>query len=118
MSKSTDETIAKARKLLEKKGSRIDEGSKRAIEEGLARAQSLDAEYHRYKDAVKEKRLDIEDNARVVSRAIRTAKKGLEAVDRLEKVSKTTAAAARRATAARGPAKAGKSPTPPEASSK
>jgi len=104
MSKATREIIVKARKLIEKKGDRMDEGSRRALEDGLARAQSLEAEYYRYKDAAKEKRLDIEDNARVISRAIRTAKKGITATEKSEKAARASVPAARSATSARGAA--------------
>jgi hypothetical protein len=78
MSKLVRETVDKAERLLAKRGSRIEEGLKAEISNHLVAAETLSADYHRLKEEAAEKRLDIEENARLLARATRRAKKALE----------------------------------------
>jgi hypothetical protein len=78
MSKQVREATEKAEKLLAKKGEHLDESLKAELSNYLALSETLVADYRRMKDAAKEKRLDIEENARAIARATRKAKKSLE----------------------------------------
>jgi hypothetical protein len=75
MSKSNRNAVEKATKLIEKKADLIEDSFKLEIASRLARAASLDAEYRQQKDAIAEKRLDIEENARSLARVTRRAKR-------------------------------------------
>jgi hypothetical protein len=75
MSKLNRTAVEKARKLIGKKEDLIEDSLKLELASRLARAASLEAEYHQLKDAVAEKRLDIEENARSLARVTRRAKR-------------------------------------------
>jgi hypothetical protein len=75
MSKLVRESVEKAEKLLAKKGDLIDEGLKAELSKHLELAQALSGDYRSLKEEIKEKRLDIEENARALARAVRKAKK-------------------------------------------
>jgi len=121
MSKLTRESIEKARKLLDRKQGSMEEGMRREIEEGLARSTALASELKELKDAAREKRLDIEDNARSLARVTRKAKKSdgrTEAARRVDakperkgRPAESKKEAAPKATAKRPSA----GPTPPDA---
>ena len=75
MSKLTREAAEKSGKFLEKNGQHLDPAVKTELETLLGRGASLAEEYARLKEEVKEKRLDIEDNARATLRFVRKAKR-------------------------------------------
>ncbi|MGA2545881.1 MAG: hypothetical protein ABSF43_05005 [Rectinemataceae bacterium] len=85
MSKLTRESIEKAEKLLNKKQGYMEELDKQEIQNRISRAASLDSELRKLKDAVKEKRLDIEENARALARLARKAKRSAETVEAANK---------------------------------
>jgi hypothetical protein len=85
MSKLTRESIEKAEKLLNKKQGYIEEPDKQEIQNRISRAASLDSELRKLKDAVKEKRLDIEENARALARLARKAKRSAETIEAANK---------------------------------
>jgi uncharacterized coiled-coil protein SlyX len=85
MSKLTRESIEKSEKLLKRKEGFVEEGIKQEIENRLSRAASLDSELKGLKDAVKEKRLDIEENARALARLARKAKRSAETAEAARK---------------------------------
>jgi hypothetical protein len=85
MSKLTREAIEKAGKLIEKKGQNLDAAVRTELESLLTRGEALAQEYARLKDEAKEKRLDIEDNARAALRLVRKAKRAIEATEQTAK---------------------------------
>jgi hypothetical protein len=113
MSKLSRESIEKAKRLLAKKQGLIEGGLWQEIEGLLARADAIASEYRGLKEAVKEKRLDIEDNARALARATRKAKKTAETAEAAQNVAAESAkkaeAVAKKRTAVAAPRK---KPTP------
>lgn len=75
MSKLVRESVEKAEKILAKKGDLLDEGLKAELSKHLELAQTLSGDYRSLREEIKEKRLDIEENARALARAARKAKK-------------------------------------------
>jgi hypothetical protein len=75
MSKLVRESVEKAERLLAKKGDLIDGELKAELAKHLELAQTLSGDYRSLKEEIKEKRLDIEENARALVRATRKAKK-------------------------------------------
>lgn len=78
MSKLTRESIEKAEKLLGKKQEYLDVGLIKEIETRLSRSVDLANELRTLKEAAREKRLDIEDNARALGRLANKAKRAVE----------------------------------------
>ena len=78
MSKLVRETIQKAEKLIAKRQADIDGGVRKELEERLARGADLANELLTLKEAAREKRLDIEDNARALARLSNKAKRSFE----------------------------------------
>jgi hypothetical protein len=116
MSKLNRNAIEKATKLIEKKADLVEDSFKLEIASRLARAASLDAEYRQQKDAVAEKRLDIEENARALARVTRRAKRAAASAEAAREVDeaaamKAQAAAFPKRTVANGdPAKRDRAP--------
>jgi|GEM_PF-3169790 hypothetical protein len=104
MSKLTRESIEKAEKLLAKREGSIETGARQEIAEHLARSSALAAELKQLKDAAKEKRLDIEDNARALARITRKARKTAEAAEAAQKADAKTARKSRPTEPRRGAA--------------
>jgi len=104
MSKLTRESIEKAEKLLDKKPEFIEESVKQDIEKRLARSAALALELKGLREAEKEKRLDIEENARGLARVANKAKRAVEAAEAAQKTKgKVEAKTAKRAAAAAAP---------------
>lgn len=78
MSKFARETIQKAERFLAKKQVSVEGRTRKEFEELLSRAADLANELRTLKEAAREKRLDIEDNARVLSRLTNKAKRAAE----------------------------------------
>lgn len=88
MSKLVREATEKAEKFLAKKGELIEDTLKAELSNYLALAETLAADYRLKKDEVKEKRLDLEENARSLARATKRAKKAADAKAKADKAAK------------------------------
>jgi hypothetical protein len=81
MSKLSRESIEKAEKILRKKQATLEDGIRGELERLLERASALSAELQGLKDTAKERRLDIEDNARAIARLSGKAKRAAQAAE-------------------------------------
>ena len=93
MSKLSRESIEKAEKLLAKRQEDIEGGIKKELEERLVQAADLANQLLTLKEAAREKRLDIEENARALTRLTNKAKREVETA---QAARKTGAKAAKR----------------------
>ncbi len=91
MSKLSRETIQKAERLLAKKLASLEGGTRKELEELLSRSADLANELRTLKEAAREKRLDIEDNARALGRLSNKAKRMVEAAEAARKAESKSA---------------------------
>ena len=91
MSKLSRETIQKAERLLAKKLASLEVGTSKELEALLSRSADLANELRTLKEAAREKRLDIEDNARALGRLSNKAKRMVEAAEAAKKAEAKTA---------------------------